>query len=400
MLQNSDELVSLADRIAFLTGSKEILSKVSYVPVMPAFCELAADFLDSVAKLLLADKNNRAYSDVVAWAFWIRKSSVLKEKQRSCYDNRLGRGLAFHVAPSNVPVNFAVSLTSSLLAGNISIVRVSSKDFAQVDIICRALNEVLKTEKFQSLAAYIIIVRYEHDKAINDYLSSLCDVRVVWGGNATVNELRQSPLPVRAVEMTFPDRYSLALINSDEYLKQDPKKIADLFYIDTYFSDQNACSSPRLIVWTGKSRAHAKDVFYKAIRERIAGDYQFSPILSVDKLDAFCRLAAVHPQVQKLSSDNLVVTVKLPELYLDVMDYKAGGGYFFDYDCDDLRDLLPILGKTCQTVSYLGIDPENLKELVITGGVRGVDRIVPLGHTMEIEFIWDGYFMVEQMSRA
>lgn len=32
-------------------------------------------------------------------------------------------------------------------------------------------------------------------------------------------------------------------------------------------------------------------------------------------------------------------------------------------------------------------------------GVRGVDRIVPLGQTMGLEFIWDGFKMIETMSR-
>ena len=44
------------------------------------------------------------------------------------------------------------------------------------------------------------------------------------------------------------------------------------------------------------------------------------------------------------------------------------------------------------------IDMDN-RELVFSSGVRGVDRIVPLGGTMELSFIWDGYKMIETMSR-
>jgi hypothetical protein len=33
-------------------------------------------------------------------------------------------------------------------------------------------------------------------------------------------------------------------------------------------------------------------------------------------------------------------------------------------------------------------------------GVPGVDRIVPVGKTMELSFIWDGYDMIETMSRV
>lgn len=87
----------------------------------------------------------------MSWAFWVRKASILKEKTRYENKSKLGRGVAFHIAPSNVPVNFAVSLTSSLLAGNISIVRVSSTDFEQVTLICNAINKVLLEDEYAFL---------------------------------------------------------------------------------------------------------------------------------------------------------------------------------------------------------------------------------------------------------
>ena len=37
---------------------------------------------------------------------------------------------------------------------------------------------------------------------------------------------------------------------------------------------------------------------------------------------------------------------------------------------------------------------------VIRKGIRGIDRIVDLGDTMGLEFTWDGFRMVEEMSRV
>ena len=51
-------------------------------------------------------------------------------------------------------------------------------------------------------------------KDINDYLSSMCDLRVIWGGDETIRNLRMSPLPARATEIVFADRYSLAVIDA------------------------------------------------------------------------------------------------------------------------------------------------------------------------------------------
>ena len=187
-----------------------------------------------------------SFSVVVTFAFWIRKASVLKLKERFEKHNnsiRLGKGVVFHIAPSNVPVNFAYSMVAGLLNGNANVVRIPSRDFDQVRILVDAFNQALQEQ--EEMKPYVLLVRYERDKDINDLFSSIADVRVTWGGDNTIAELRKSPLPPRSGEITFADRYSLAVIDSDSYLAIENKsKIAEDFYNDTFFSDQNACTSP------------------------------------------------------------------------------------------------------------------------------------------------------------
>ena len=78
----------------------------------------------------------RHYPDVVTFAFFCRKANLLHlQKEHATNSLRLGRGLVFHIAPSNVPVNFAYSLICGLLSGNNNIVRLPGKQFRQVDLI-------------------------------------------------------------------------------------------------------------------------------------------------------------------------------------------------------------------------------------------------------------------------
>ena len=108
-------------------------------------------------------------------------------------DNRIviGKGVAFHIAPSNVAVNYAYSLVTGLITGNINIVRIPSKEFQQIDIINEAIKETLSD--FKDVANYICLIRYGHDKQINDYLSSISDIRIIWGGDNTIAAIRESP---------------------------------------------------------------------------------------------------------------------------------------------------------------------------------------------------------------
>lgn len=389
-----------SNEIEFLVGDFDILSNMTNIPVLPAFSDIAVSFLSELSKELLGDKRTRQHVDVVSYAYWIRRASLAAVRNKHLdYKNRLGRGVAFHVAPSNVPVNFAVSMTSSVLAGNINVIRLSDKQFEQVNIICDGINKLLNN-KFMSLKPYFCIVRYAHNELITRELSAMCDVRIIWGGNRTIETIRKEDIPPRAIEMTFADRFSVAIINSEKYLKSDIKETAKGFYTDTYYTDQNACSSPRIIIWTGSKINEAKEVFWNELKALVERDYDMKPIQAVDKYTSFCSLAmSLSDGCLNKSEDNLIVRIELDKLSPDIMDYKNGGGYFFEYNAKSLSEIVPILTKQCQTISFLGESKEEIREIVFKNGVRGVDRIVPLGQTMGLEFIWDGYKMIENMSR-
>lgn len=396
MQLNSDVL----NRISYLVGSAEIAAQLPSVPALTPFGENTVSYLNDVSRELMKDPRSKAYSDVVTFAFWIRKGSVLKLKERFDAEGlHLGKGVAFHIAPSNVPVNFAYSLVSGLLCGNANVVRVPSKEFAQVGIIADALNKVMSNHP--EMKPYVLCVRYSRDKDINDLFSSIADVRIVWGGNNTIAELRQSPLPPRSGEITFADRYSLAVIDSDSYLFiKEKAKVAEDFYNDTFFSDQNACTSPRIIVWTGSRIQEAKDAFWKIEHEYAKNKYTFQSIQAVNKLTKSCLIAVQESGVKvEEHQDNLIIRVSVPRITDYLMDFRDNSGYFYEYDCADILDLIPLCNdKRCQTIAYIG-DRNALLPLV-QSGVKGIDRIVPLGKTMDFDLIWDGYNLPALLTRT
>lgn len=388
------------NKIQFLTGNKDMLQNIPNVPARTTWAERTVEFLGAFSRNLLKDSRIKDFIDVTSYAFWIRNASLrqIKEHYYPHIDSKVGRGMAFHIAPSNVPINFAVSFTSSLLAGNINVVRISNKPFDQVVIIVDTLKKTF-TAGFEDMEQYLIIVRYEHDEEITEYISSMCDVRIIWGGDRTINSVRAAKLPPRAIEMSFADRHSIALINSDAVMNADIDKLADNFYTDTYYIDQNACSSPRIVIWFGRHVEEAKKRFWGAVERLVKRDYEFKEIQAIDKLDQFCQLAAVNSNVYLEDNSNLVMRIKVNNLSSNIMNYKFGGGYFFEYEAEELAEIVPIMNKPCQTLSYYGIDGHEIQEFVINGGFRGGDRVVPIGKTMDLTFKWDGFDMIDNMSR-
>lgn len=409
-LADSEGSGTVWDKVSYMVGDINIVRNITDIIPKKPFAEDILDFMDDISKELMRSPEAKAFPDVVTLGFWLRKASVLSLKERFLSKERyphIGRGTAFHIAPSNVPVNYAYSLFTGLLCGNANVVRIPSKEFPQVDIINKAIRKAL--EVHPEMKPYIALVRYERNKEVNDVMSALCDVRVVWGGDATIAELRKSPLPPRAEEITFADRYSLAVIDSEEYIRlvendvnnRTRNRIASAFYNDTYLSDQNACTSPRAVVWTGSAKEKAKDIFWESLLALAKKKYHFQPIQGVDKLFVEYMASVSGLGIIKRTSgrENRLVRVQVSELSSGLMDYRGNSGYFYEYDCDDILEIRNFCNSVhCQTIGLLG--EKAVIAPLLDSGIRGVDRVVPLGHTMDYNLIWDGYNLVEKFTRT
>lgn len=384
--------------LEFVVGNADIVEEMRDVPALRPFSDEAIGFLDALSKRLFV--TGRAYSDVVTFAFWCRRGSLLKEAKK--YEDgsvRLGRGIAFHSTPSNVAVNFAFSFATGLVAGNPNIVRLPAKDFEQVKIISAAVRVVLSEQP--SMKPYVVFVKFGLVKEFSDYFSSICMSRIVWGGDMTIALMRQSPLPPRAVEVTFADRYSFLVLNAEAVLAEaDLTRLVRNFWNDTYFTDQNACTSPRLVVWTGQDKVAAQARFWTAVDELVVAEYKLQPVQSVQKLAAFYRAAAAKDVRRTDARDNFIYRVKVDRLDRDLMDYKYNSGFFFEYEADTLADALAFTSPKCQTLTYFGLTKDEIASAIRSVAPHGIDRVVPIGESMNFTLVWDGYDLIRTLSRV
>lgn len=377
-----------------------LASKRATIP----FDENVIDSLNVLSSLILKDKRSRQYPDIITFAFFIRKANIIELKERFVDNNsiKLGRGLVFHIAPSNVPINFGYSMVVGLLAGNNNIVRVSNKDFPQVDLIADVMNSLYEHGDAEALGR-VALVRYDHtDAASTDYFSSLCNARVIWGGDATIAKIRESAIPARSFDVCFADRYSIAAINADSLVMEKyMHRVAEGFYNDTYLFDQNACSAPHLVVWTGMEDniVKAKELFWNAVHEVVQHKYQFQSVMAVDKQTAMFRQAVSMNITDACDKDNLLRRVELADLNSDIDKYRSTCGYFTEYNAASLEELDKIIKNKYQTLAYYGYTEAELKEFVLKNKIYGIDRIVPIGKTTDFDLVWDGYNLIDTLSR-
>jgi hypothetical protein len=367
------------------------------------------DFCAALSQALLADAQARHYPELQALGFWLRKSQILQlkaefEKLKTKGAELVPRGLVFHIPPANVDTMFIYSWLFSHLAGNASLIRLSSRQSPLADILCRVLNTTLREKRFRSIRPTLTIVSYGHEEEPTAAFSKLCDLRVIWGGDETVERIRAFPLKPRARDLTFPDRYSFCVMDARRFLKlSEPaaKKAILSFYNDAYWYDQRACSSPRLVVWRGSRSLAAKAgerLFsgLDALLRQRGPRFETGAVL---KKLAFAHEAVLDAPVSGYRAFSNELSV-LPLSNLKKLGREhCGAGLFFSACVSDLKELIPFVRDQDQTMTHFGFTPKELHSLVCELNGQGLSRVVPLGQALAFNRFWDGYDLLREMTQ-
>jgi hypothetical protein len=382
-----------------LAGNKIVETR----PFAP-YHELPCEFLNDLSIELRSSKELSIFADVMSFAFWCRKANISKLKRD--FDNketRLGLGVVFHITPSNVPVNFAFSFAFGLLSGNANVVRVPSKSYPQIDIICAAIDKLFILEKYKKIESMNAFIRYEQNEKITSTYSANCNARIIWGGDISIKNIRKFAVSERCVDIAFSDRYSLSVIDVSSIIKLDEvelMRLAERFYNDAYFMDQNACSSPHLIVWQGDENVDAKGRFWEAVYHTATEKYQLAPVNAIDKYTLLCQNAIELNNIKCFKKHgNLVYRIELNKVFDNTDSMRGKFGYFYEYNIKDFDSIAHIINTKYQTMTYFGVDKSELLDFVVRNRLNGIDRIVPIGNALDMDVIWDGYDIIRSLSR-
>ena len=246
--------------------------KLSKTKIFSPFEKNILEFLESFSKELMKNKQNYKYPEIISFAFWIRRSNLeILKKKASLENSRIGRGLAFHITPSNVTTGFLYSWVFGIISGNSNVIKIPSKNFKQIELIFKTLKSLSRKKIFKSIFENNKFVKYDsNDEEITGYLSSLSDLRLIWGGDKTIIKLRSFPTPVHSIDVNFFDRFSFSILKLNN--KSNYKTITQNFFNDALVMDQNACSSPHVIIWY-KTRKRHIELFWKKFVKIIEKKY-------------------------------------------------------------------------------------------------------------------------------
>ncbi len=388
-----DEIVALvhtAQQIPLAIGAEETLK-----------------FCSDLSQKLLQDERAQAFPELAALGFWLRAASVRRMVQNYLVAETqicpMPLGVVLHLPPGNVPTLFLYSAVISLLCGNVTIVRLSRKDTPSRVFLIELIGACLSLAP-ESLRQRLILLRYEPNDAITTSLSQACDLRLIWGGDATVAHIRTLPLPPLANEICFGDRFSASAINANAYLAADDQTRASLinaFYNDLSWFDQFACASPRLLVWIGneaETDQASLDFYHRLSHHKHPDPNAGVPLAKLNM--AYLALHDLPVTLYCVYAPSLTVITLADLSTLSPFKQVAYGfGLLLEARLETLNDLAATAERRDQTLSVWGFSSETCASFVSACGGRGFDRIVPVGQALDFHPIWDGHNLFAAMTR-
>ncbi|XOV79319.1 MAG: acyl-CoA reductase [Aestuariibacter sp.] len=355
-------------------------------------------FLRDLSEAFLKERD---FPELVALGFWLRvgnlntiKSTIFNSEEKQTLVKPLG--LVAHFTPANVDTMFIYSWVCSLLMGNQNIVRLSRQNTDLKNRILSEINRLYAMPQYHCLAANNVFITYEHDQQINAAICASADARVLWGGDSSVNAIRDFPCKPNCRDIAFADRYSVALINGDT-LNSGPslKQAIDAMVRDLLPYEQQACSSPKAVFWLGKGEA--KEAFFQGINDAL----QTLPNAPGRRNEMLVmeQMACINDDIKDVRHLSHLSLLQVAWLSESLLEYHPGQRCLYLVDIDCLDDLFSSIGERCQTLSYLGVEHETLLNVLSQPSITSIDRCVKVGQALDFDVLWDGYDCLSQLSR-
>ncbi len=382
--------------ITYLVGSSHLMSdSLSSTEKMgEAFADKIMECLTSLGQFLM--KEGRVEPDIVAAGFWLRESQLNNLKSNYSERELSARGVIFHIAPGNVDSLFFYSIILSILCGNCSILRVSDRLSGLTRLLLNLINQfIIESPLSEPLKSLMFVVQYEHNDSLTEALSNKADVRVIWGGDKTVKHISTIPMKSDGEEVTFPDRYSAAVLHLADATELN--LAVEMFSRDVNPFLQQACSSPKIVYWLNTEQSIQKD-FWTLLSQKLFEDEggRINASERLEKLIYLQRLALLS------GSENIIVrryhdleTVELSSFALEQLKAHRGLFTFLTMQIESLDEIE--LYEHCQTVTTWGLNEHELAQW-LKDNKQPMKRVVPAGQALIFSHLWDGIDLIESFT--
>jgi hypothetical protein len=310
-------------------------------------------------------------------------------------------GVVGHWPAGNIEIQPILSMTSALLGGNGSIVRVPSGLVEPTQIILEALEQA---DPRRTLLDRIFLTHFPHSELrLQEAMAQSVDGAMIWGGDEAARQVRALPFPHWARVVVFGPRLSVAAMDGVAWTdKNERQSWCRRVARDVWQFDQQACSSPQTLFLERSANADPVQ-FVEELKRAFEEENRAHPRSKIEPslTSAICRARSswllddtANHAVFPPSPDWTILLgsgTTIPE--------PTQGRTLSVLLADDLMQVVSQFDGTVQTLGLAMKDASKEQQLVESAGRRGVDRIVRLGQMHVFGSPWDGMDLIRPMTR-
>lgn len=261
IVDNSDLDLKLESINSEVSKALEADLKLDYLlNVLDEFATVVEKGCANLSNLLSSDFSSAETDEILAEiAKFCRKDHLVKkikrelgtedlndlsriDFERNIFESWAPLGVLTHITPGNSPGLSFLAIIEGLLAGNVNMLKLSSRDS---DFTIEALNELFKYDRLGTLKQKVAVLRISSRETERlTRLMSVASGVSAWGGEEAIAGLREmTPATARFIpwghKISF-GMVSKSSLNNEEALKQMAE--------DCVLMEQQACSSPQTIL--------------------------------------------------------------------------------------------------------------------------------------------------------
>jgi hypothetical protein len=307
----------------------------------------------------------------------------------------LPRGVVCHWTAGNVPLLAMFSWALSALVGNRNVIRLSSRSDDVISPLLRRLASVSAAGR--QLADETTVLHFDRDDTpVQEAMSRLADVRVVWGGHEAVDAIRALPCDWECDTVVLGPRVSLAVVDPAAATEAAiGRLITDIVYFD-----QLACSSPQWLFLKGRPGDKPFDTVVEWMASeftRQSHRFPRHPLgfdetyrIQLDRARVLLDGGALKRDSQTRWTMAMVDTphagVSCTNRFLQVVPFT------------DFRRITPHIPRNVQTIVTLLCQTE-LERFSEEAAACGVCRFPRPGEGNHFETPWDGLSLISRLTR-
>lgn len=316
------------------------------------------------------------------------------------------RGLVCHWMAGNVQILGFFALVQSILAKNVNLIKVSSRDQGVFSLLLNAFKDLTYTTESgctiegNRLLDTIAVIYFSREAiTLGELMSSSADVRIAWGGQEAVQAVASLPSLIGSETVIFGPKLSFAVISKERLENpQDVKKLARRVSIDISVFDQTGCASPHNL-FIERGGAISPEAFCEILQDSMKKTAIQIPkdTVSPEQMASIHSIRGVYDFMGKTyGDDTMQFTILLDDhLQLHAPVYSR---VIFVHTVDNIEQALPFITEDIQTI---GIEaPQDRAEAFAEKAVlKGAARFPQIGRMLNFEMPWDGISLIERLVR-